>query len=116
VEAGRKIAAVVVAPSAAMKTHIEAELAAVALLARIDASQLTVVLHDTHTDASFDSSALGQSVHLIVEGDSAAPVPAAAAAAAVGTDNVPANAGAGLAMEVYVLCYTMFLLPSFSCL
>lgn len=64
VEAGKKIAAVVVAPSTSMKAKIEAEVASVALLGRIDASELKVVMFD---DASFSAADLGKAVHLIVE-------------------------------------------------
>lgn len=64
VEAGKKIAAVVVAPSTSMKSKIEAEAASVALLGRIDAPQLKVVMFD---DPSFSTTDLGKAVHLIVE-------------------------------------------------
>ena len=64
VEAGKKIAAVVLAPSTSMKSKIEAEAASVALLGRIDASQLKVVMFD---DPSFSAADLGKAVHLIVE-------------------------------------------------
>ena len=66
VEAGKKISAVVVAPSQSMKSKIEAEVASVALLGRIDATELKVVMFD---DPTFSSSEMGKAVHLIVEDD-----------------------------------------------
>lgn len=61
VEPGKKIGAVVVAPTGLARANIEGEIAAVSLLGRIDSSELRVV------DPSFEPSALGQSVHLVVE-------------------------------------------------
>ena len=61
VEPGKKIGAVVVAPSDVARANLEAEIAAISLLGRIDSNELKVV------DATFQSSDLGRSVHLIVE-------------------------------------------------